>query len=285
MSRLTDKDYWEELYQTAPTSVNSLPKSARKRLLKKLVGPRLMDLLSAYDDYLLWRGVFPRYLPAGGKGSSIVEIGSAPGDFMVRFAKTFGSQPFGVEYTSHGAELNRRTFATAGLDPQNVIEADFFSDEFLEANRDRFDIVISRGFIEHFDDVEEVISRHVALLRPGGLLMVLIPNLRGIYYWWTSIFNPGQLPLHNLDIMRLPRFRALFQGLPLEQLHCSYFGTFSFWLFTAPPEARWINRLIRLLLLAQRGLNLIFRLIFGGRGCESATLSPNLLFIGRKIDR
>ena len=88
--------------------------------------------------------------------------------------------------------------------------------------------------------------------------MVLIPNLRGIYYWWTSIFNPGQLPLHNLDIMRLPRFRALFQGLPLEQLHCSYFGTFSFWLFTAPPEARWINRLIRLLLLAQRGLNLMF---------------------------
>lgn len=285
MSRLTDKNYWEELYQASPSSVRASPDSAGKRWLKKLIGPRLMDLISAYDDHLLWQGVFPRYLPSDTKGLSAVEIGSAPGEFMVRFAEAFGTRPFGVEYTRHGTELNRQTFVAAGLDPQNVIEADFFSDEFLEANRERFDIVISRGFIEHFDDVEAVVERHVALLRPEGTLFVLIPNLRGTYGWWTRLFNPGQLPLHNLDIMRVSRFRELFKGLPLESLRCSYFGTFSFWLFTAPPEARWANRAIRILHLVQRGLNLAFRLLFGSRGCENSLFSPNLLFVGRKLDR
>ena len=34
-------------------------------LLKRLFGSRLMDWLSAYDDYLLWQGVLPRLLPQG----------------------------------------------------------------------------------------------------------------------------------------------------------------------------------------------------------------------------
>lgn len=285
MSRLTDKDYWEGLYQASPDNVQPSQETAGKRQLKKLIGPRLMDLISAYDDYLLWRDVFPRYLQADSGRLSAVEIGSAPGTFMVRFAKAFAAHPFGVEYTSHGAELNRRTFASAGLDPHNVIESDFFSAEFLEAHKEQFDIVISRGFIEHFDDVEKVIERHVHLLRPGGTLFVMIPNLHGVYGWWTRIFNPAQLPLHNLEIMKLQRFCALFRGLPLEQQRCSFFGTFSFWLFTAPSHAHWVNRFIRLLHLVQRGLNLVFRLFFGTRGCESSLFSPNLLFVGRKLVR
>lgn len=246
------------------------------------MGKRLFDLVSPYDDYLLWRVVFRRYLPASCNGLSVVEIGSAPGDFLVRFARIFGATPYGIEYTSHGAERNRNNFSLNGLDPDNVIEADFFSQEFLDTHGERFDIVISRGFIEHFQDAEAVVSRHAAVLRPGGLLFVQIPNLRGVYYSWTKAFNPTQLPLHNLDIMRLPRFRKLFEKQPLEVLQCSYFGTFSFWLFTAPYDARWLNRVVRMLITLQRGLNLLFRVAFAGRGCESAMFSPNLLFVGRK---
>jgi hypothetical protein len=110
----------------------------------------------------------------------------------------------------------------------------------------------------------------------------MIPNLRGIYGPWTALFNPAQMPLHNLEIMDLSRFQRLFDRPGLESLRCGYFGTFSFWLFTAPPEARWINRFIRLLTWAQRGLNLAFRMLFADRGCETSSLSPNLLFIGRK---
>ena len=283
MTRLTDKPYWEGIYGNEPSDIEPpRVESAMKRLLKRMIGERLMDLISPYDEYLLWRKVFPCHLPTSCRGLSVVEIGSAPGDFLVRFARTFGATPYGVEYTHQGAERNRRNFSQSGFDKDNVIEADFFSQEFLDANRGRFDIVISRGFVEHFVDAETVVSRHLALLRPGGLLFVLIPNLRGVYYPWTKLFNPEQLPLHNLDIMKLARFRQLFEKQPVDTLRCGYFGTFSFWLFTAPSEARWIGRVISFLIVLQRGLNILFRLVFRGKGGESATFSPNLLFVGRK---
>ena len=212
----------------------------------------------------------------------MIEIGSAPGDFLVRFAKTLGAEPYGVEYTSHGAARNRRAFTAAGYAGNNVIEADFFSDAFLVENAGRFDIVISRGFIEHFADVRSVVERHVALLKDEGLLLILIPNLRGIYAPWTQRFNPDQMPLHTLEIMNIKNFREVCAVPGIDVLRCGHFGTFSFWMFTAPPHARWINRFIRLLHIVQRGLNLILRLTFGRKGCESALFSPNLIFVARK---
>ena len=285
MSRLTDKDYWEGLYQAGSADageVVSPPES--KRLLKRLFGPRLMGWLSAYDDYLLWEGVLPRLLPQGATGLSVVEIGSAPGNFLVRFAKTLDAEPYGVEYTSHGAAKNRQVFDAAGYSSDNVIEADFFSDAFLAANAGRFDIVISRGFIEHFVDVRAVVERHVALLKDDGLLLILIPNLRGVYAPWTQRFNSDQLPLHNLELMKVEKFRDACALPELEVLRCGYFGTFSFWMFTAPPQARLANRFIRLLHIVQRGLNPLLRLLFGRKGCESALFSPNLIFVARKSE-
>ncbi|WP_319245536.1 class I SAM-dependent methyltransferase [uncultured Propionivibrio sp.] len=283
MSRLTDKDYWERVYQTAPVAMAENVPPVRKRLLKRLIGPRLLDMLSAYDDYLLWHGVLPTYLPQGAAGLSVVEIGSAPGDFIVRFARTLGAEPYGVEYTSHGATRNRQVFAAAGYSRDNVIEADFFADAFLAENVGRFDIVVSRGFIEHFIDVRAVVERHVALLKDGGLLLILIPNLRGIYGAWTRRFNPDQLPLHNLNLMKEENFRNACALAGLDVLRCGHFGTFSCWMFTAPSQARLTNRFIRLLHLVQRGLNPLLRLVFGRRGRESAVFSPNLIFVARKI--
>ncbi|MBK8743876.1 class I SAM-dependent methyltransferase [Propionivibrio sp.] len=283
MSRLTDKDYWEGVYQAAPAAAaEPVPTPERKRLLKRLFGPRLMDMLSAYDDYLLWQAVLPRFLPRGASGLSVVEIGSAPGDFLVRFARTFGAEVYGVEYTSHGAERNRQVFAAAGYSTDQIIEADFFADAFLATNAGRFDIVVSRGFIEHFVDARAVVERHVALLKDGGLLLILIPNLRGIYGTWTRRFNPDQLPLHNLELMKAENFRDACAVPGLDVLRCGHFGTFSFWMFTASPHARIANRFIRLLHIVQRGLNLLLRLVFGRKGCESALFSPNLIFVARK---
>lgn len=281
MGRLTDKDYWEGLYQGDSPACQ--PRESKiGRVLRGLIGRRLFDMLSAYDDYLLWQSVLPRYLPKRCSTLKALEIGSAPGDFMVRFAKTFDVIPFGLEYTSHGAELNRKIFEFNGFNPDGVIEADFFSDKFLSENKNQFDIVISRGFIEHFSNVEEVVNRHSALLKNGGLLIMLIPNLRGIYYPWTKKFNPAQLPLHNLDLMKEEVFRLACQVPELETYRCGYFGTLSFWMLTAPAEAVWTNRVIRIFHLMQRGLNFLMRIIFRANGCESSMFSPNLIYVGVK---
>lgn len=281
MKHFTKKDYWDDLYKGSTPS-NATSSSRLKAVIKRVLGKKLMDLLWPYDDYLLWQVVLPKIFPQGARGRSVVEIGSAPGHFLVRFANTLGAEPFGVEYTRHGVDKNRAIFEAAGFNAGNVIEADFFSNAFLDANLGRFDIVVSRGFIEHFDDVKTVVERHLAIAKDGGVILIIIPNLLGIYYPWTKIFNSEQLPLHNLEIMKIENFRNACAVSGVEVLRCGYFGTFSFWMFTAPTKATITNGIIRLLHYLQRCLNVVFRLLFSKRGFESSFFSPNLIFIARK---
>jgi hypothetical protein len=113
-------------------------------------------------------------------------------------------------------------------------------------------------------------------------LLITIPNLRGIYGWWTKHFNAAQMPLHNLQIMEEQKFCSLFNTNSLNAVRCCHIGTFSFWLFTAPPDAYWLNKLIRIFIHAQFVLNLLFRLTLGRHGYESAYFSPNLVYFGKK---
>ena len=112
---------------------------------------------------MTWQVVYPQFLPEN-KHAKALEIGSAPGHFLVKLYQTFGYTPFGVEYSNSGVEITRKIFVENQLPPENVIHADFFSEQFLKKYQGYFDIVISRGFIEHFLNVDEVIDKHIELL-------------------------------------------------------------------------------------------------------------------------
>ena len=92
-------------------------------------------------------------------------------------------------------------FAEHGIPTENVIHADAFSEEFLSEYKGSFDMVMSLGFIEHFTDVEKAVGIHLELLKPGGTLVVEIPNLSGINRMVFRLFNRELLEMHNLRIM------------------------------------------------------------------------------------
>lgn len=276
--RLTEEGYWDGVHAAEDAAWSRTPTPARR--LKRLLGPRLVASLRAYDNYLLWDVILPRHLEAF-RGGRAVEIGSAPGDFVARLAERFGLAPHGIEYSAPGAELNRRLFAARGFDPGHVIEADFFDPALHERYRESFDVVLSRGFIEHFSDVEDVVEKHLGLLRPGGLLMVIIPNLRGVNLALSWLFHREVVAMHNLEIMVRDRFASLFAQTRLERRFCDYYGTFSFYLFNA-REGSLMQRPLAACMKAQLPLNALFRAVLGDRGAESPWLSPNLLFLGIK---
>jgi SAM-dependent methyltransferase len=180
-----------------------------------------------------------------------------------------------------GADLNRKLFAAHGADPANVIQADFFDPALQERYRGWFDVVVSRGFIEHFHDVEDVIRKHLNLLRSGGLLVVAIPNLRGINKPLSALFHREALAMHNQNIMTRERFASLFPSEQAERLFCGYYGTFSFYLFSAPPGSP-MRVLLAACMKVQPVLNSLFRLLLEERGAESRWFSPTLLFLGVK---
>ena len=164
----------------------------------------------------------------GTSGLKVLEVGSAPGEHLVRLNKQYGFIPYGIEYSESGNELNREIFASNNIDPDNVIYADFFSDEVHERYKGAFDIVISRGFIEHFTDVRSVIEKHNNLLAEGGYLLIIsIPNLNGVNYALGRFFHKELIPLHNLSIMRKQEFIELFDNQGLSTLFCDLLGTFN----------------------------------------------------------
>lgn len=278
MNRLSDRSHWDSVHiHQASDRKTGLQGKKLQLLAKSILGERC---LRYYSDYLLWDVILPRHLPKQ-KGLKVLEVGSAPGDTLVRLKETFGYIPYGVEYSEPGVELNRRTFVEHDIDPSNVIQADFFSTDFHDRYRGYFDIVLSAGFIEHFTAVEDVVHRHINVLKKGGHLVVIIPNLRGINYFLSYVFNSKILAMCNIRIMRKGEFRRLFDAELLECEFCDYFGTFDFGVFNT-PEGSPLRFLLGFCKMWQAIFNAAFPRLFRDKGAESSFFSPYLIFIGIK---
>ncbi len=280
-STLTERKYWDSIHVSEQLRISDSADQKFFGALKKILGSRLVGRMSGYDDYLLWNVILPKALP-NVSGAKFVEIGSAPGEYSVEFSKRQGCIPFGVEYSSVGVEVNREVFRQNGFSSDNVINADFFSAEFVEQYREKFDGVISKGFVEHFEDVKSVIDKHMQLLKPDGYLVVTIPNLSGFNNLLGRLFDEDAIPRHNVSIMRQSVYRQLFNRNDLQTIFCDYYGTFSFYLFTA-GESSLRKHLLRICHKLQPLLNLTFRTTFGAAGAETSLFSPFLLYIGRKL--
>jgi len=100
---------------------------------------------------------------------------------------------------------------------------DFFSDL---SDLPRFDVVMSLGFIEHFDDLDDVFKRHVSLLRKGGILILQVPNFRGINRKVLAWLAPETQSRHNLEAMDLRNWRRLEGTHGLKPVFEGYIGGF-----------------------------------------------------------
>ena len=291
MSDLTDKAHWDAVHVTEQKGWHSHLSDTRRvqadpvarrvaRRVKRWLGPDRTAYLSSYPEYLFMEVLLPRYIPSL-KGSRVLEVGSAPGELLVQMARRFECEPFGVEYSAPGAALNRDVFRANGINPDNVIEADAFDPTFQRRHGGVYDVVISRGLVEHFSDPRRVVNDHAALLAPGGYLVVSIPNLAGVNYHLAKFFDKDLLRLHNLEIMAQEPFRELFEEAPLEPLYCGYYGTFDFYLFYSHAET-WRGKVARMCHTLQPAFNYAFRTLLKDKGAETRTFSPSLLFIGRK---
>lgn len=219
----------------------------------------------------------PLFMPDPHK--KIIEIGCAPGHKLADFARWYGYQPYGVEYTAAGVQTARETFTKHNFPTQNIFFNDFFDAYFQRTHHNEFDVVMSFGFIEHFDDPHSAIVAHLNMVKPGGLLLIMIPNLRGIYYPLLRLLAPDSLALHNLAIMNKNIFKKLFQKLGVRELFCDYYGLLNFGLLQA--RGSWRQALLKTLWRIQFLCNPFLSFVRHPM-LENAITSPYLLYIGRK---
>jgi SAM-dependent methyltransferase len=200
IATLAEKGFWEDDYYWAD-----------------LEPPARPDPGFSFDRCLMRALEEIAPVPAGAR---VLEIGCAPAKWLVFYGERFGAWIEGIEYSEKGAALSQRNLDLCGV-TGTIHHADFFDFEPVE-----FDLVLSVGFIEHFDDLEAVFARHLPFVRPGGRLVVGVPNFRGLNRLLQSWADSGYLRLHNLQAVdpRLYRRLAAQHGLELERV--DYIGGF-----------------------------------------------------------
>jgi hypothetical protein len=85
---------------------------------------------------------------------------------------------------------------------------------------------MSLGLIEHFDDVDTVISKHIEWLKDGGILILGVPNFRGLTRFIQHFLDKSLLDKHNLSIMNINYFRSIGKKFSLKEVEVKYIGSF-----------------------------------------------------------
>jgi len=109
------------------------------------------------------------------KKYSIIELGCGGSSYLPYIQKKYKNlEIFGLDKSLSGCQstnivLNKDSFSGC------IVCGDIFKTPFKK----KFDIVFSVGLIEHFDNPKLILEKHVELLKPGGLLICIIPNFIG----------------------------------------------------------------------------------------------------------
>lgn len=251
---LAGKEYWERVW-----------KRPRGRGVEHL-------------SYFYWR--FTRLLKTyAPPGSSACEIGCGS-SVWVPFLAAHGVRMAGIDYSEAGLELLRRRLDERQVSAR-LVHGDVFEPNALAG--ERFDLIFSLGFIEHFDGGAAVLERLAEYVRPGGVMVTLVPNLVGVWGTVQKWIDPEVYGIHTrYTCEALDDVHAAAGLQPV--CDTSYFGGFgaasvnySRFLRRWPLATRWVMRGVW---IAQQAVSWPAALLPGGG--ESRWLSAYVVGVYRR---
>jgi len=200
MNNLTEKSFWEEGWKDFKPS-----KVPQNTFFTKYIPKEVMEK------------------------SNFIEIGGFPGTYSTYFYLKFGLDVTLLDYYINEQIVEQ--VETVNQIPKGTIhciEADFFTFN----SEKKYDVVFSTGFIEHFQDTKDVIHRHIELLSEEGVLLILLPNFRGLNGLLNKIFNKESYKAHNINSMRMDFLREIMHETDLQNVTVQYTSKPMLWLST-----------------------------------------------------
>lgn len=171
------------------------------------------------EDKAWWDAVYAeRYdrleQQLGGRQGSILDVGSGPGLFLA-LGRERGWQVTGVEPSQRASAYSQDTLK---LDVRNI-----FLDRDTAPTLGKFDVVNMGEVLEHLTDPAEMLTIAKGLLKPGGVLLLIVPNdfnpfqniLRdhlAFQPWWVA-------PPHHLNYFSHASLKSLVERVGFDVLH------------------------------------------------------------------
>lgn len=176
-----------------------------------------------HDRVTDWMRGYIEPVPQGVRKAAY-EIGCFPGGYLA-FLGERGYELNGCDLTPRTAEMTR-WLLELGMKVGSVENTDFATVDSSE----KYDLVYSLGFIEHFERYTDVIRAHDRLVRPGGYLILACPNFRGfVQNWLHRKLDNENLMLHNVDAMDHNAWVRVVADLGYSISYAGCFGGFDFW--------------------------------------------------------
>lgn len=197
--KLTDQTYWEDYYK----------QSRRNR-------KHIVNVCSYYDDF--WEMLFSNL---NDTPKTLIEIGGYPGRYLAYLANKYKVVPTCLDFNSDDTQV-KKSFDIMEIEDYTILEKDFTT--FKPTNY--YDYVLSNGFIEHFNDFDAIMDKHVQYLSDEGRMLIMIPNMKGYIKFYKYLVDWNNLKVHNLKCMNLKVFRDFAERHNLKIKHLGYFGGF-----------------------------------------------------------
>ncbi len=109
-------------------------------------------------------------------GKNLIEIGCGGSRWLAYFHRTHGCRISGIDYSPQGCAATRELLDRLGI-AGNIMQGDLFDPPLDQI--EKFDFVFSNGLVEHFADTASAVSACAAYLKPGGMMITLVPNMTG----------------------------------------------------------------------------------------------------------
>ena len=86
----------------------------------------------------------------------------------------------------------------------------------------KYDLVLSCGLIEHFEDTKAIIKSHIQFLNKGGKLLITLPNFTGVNGWVQQKFDNENYLKHNIKSMDPVLLSQIAKELHLKNIKVYY---------------------------------------------------------------
>jgi 2-polyprenyl-3-methyl-5-hydroxy-6-metoxy-1,4-benzoquinol methylase len=129
-----------------------------------------MDVPSRY-----FRDAKPAFLQLiDPRGLRVLDLGCGGGHNGALLKKAGAREVVGVERDPGAAQEARKRL-------DRVIECDLTALDAAELGDEPFDAILASDVLEHLLDAEAVLARAVTWLRPGGAVVLSLPNIANVY--------------------------------------------------------------------------------------------------------
>jgi 2-polyprenyl-3-methyl-5-hydroxy-6-metoxy-1,4-benzoquinol methylase len=153
-------------------------------------------------------------LPHVNEGDRVLEVGCNIGTFLERVLKV----------TPHTRGLDFNALAVAKAKERGVDAVNESIEQHAETHNDQYDVVCAFQVFEHLTQIRLALTAMLNVLKPGGKLMLGVPNNEPFFQRFNK-YEVMNMPPHHVGLWNVGAFKKLEEYFDVELVDHRYYGT------------------------------------------------------------